>query len=62
MKKSPEYSPERRERLVRMVVEQRPQYPSQWSTIVSIAGKSGMTAQTLLNSVRPRVIRASEPA
>lgn len=45
-----------------MVVEQRPQYPSQWSTIVSIAGKSGMTAQTLLNSVRPRVIRASEPA
>jgi transposase-like protein len=52
MKKSPKYSPELRERLVRMVAEQRAEHPSQWAAIVSIAGKSGMTAQTLLNWVR----------
>ncbi len=52
MKKSPKYSPELRERLVRMVAEQRPEHPSQWAAVVSIAGKSGMTPQTLLNWVR----------
>ena len=52
MRKSPKYSPEVRERLVRMVAEQRPEYPSQWAAVVSIAAKSGMTPQTLLNWVR----------
>ena len=52
MKKSPKYSPEMRERLVRLVVEQRPEHPSQWATVVSVAGKAGMTPQTLLNWVK----------
>ncbi len=42
MKKSPKYSPEVRERSVRLVVEQRPEHPSQWATVVSVAGKAGV--------------------
>ena len=52
MKKSSKYSPELRERLVRLVVEQRPEHPSQWAAVVSMAGKAGMTPQTLLNWVK----------
>ncbi len=52
MRKSPKYSPEVRERLVRLVVEQRQEHPSQWATVVSVAGKAGMTPQTLLNWVK----------
>ncbi len=52
MKKSPKFSPEVRERAVRMVAEHRAEYPSQWAAVVPIAGKLGMTPQTLLNWVR----------
>ena len=52
MRKSSKYSPEVRERLVRLVVEQRQEHPSQWATVVSVAGKAGMTPQTLLNWVK----------
>ena len=51
MKKSPKFSPEVRERAVRMVAEARGEYPSQWATIESIAAKIGCTAQTLSNWV-----------
>jgi transposase len=43
------FSPEVRERAVRMVMDHRDEYASQWSAIVSIAGKIGCTAQTLHN-------------
>jgi transposase len=46
MKKS-RFSPEVRERSVRMVFEQREQHASQWAAIESIAGKIGCSAQTL---------------
>ena len=46
------FSPEVRERAVRMVGEHRGEHPSQWAAIVSIAGKIGCTAQTLSNWVR----------
>ena len=46
------YSPEGRERAVRLVLERRSDYPSQWAAIVSIAGKIGCTAETLRNWVR----------
>ncbi len=41
------YSPEVRERAVRLVIEQRSQYPSLWATICSIASKMGCTPETL---------------
>jgi transposase-like protein len=47
--KSPKFSPEVRERAVRMVMEHRGEHASEWSAIVSIAAKIGCTAQTLSN-------------
>jgi len=52
MRKSVRFSPEVRERAVRMVFEHRAEYESQWAAVVSISGKIGCTAQTLLNWVR----------
>lgn len=52
MRKSVKFSPEVRERAVRLVFEQRGEHESQWAAIVSIAGKIGATPQTLLNWVR----------
>ena len=52
MKKTANYSPEVRERAVRMVVEHRAEHESQWAAVVSIAGKIGCTAQTLHTWVR----------
>ena len=52
MRKSVKFSPEIRERAVRMVFEHRGEYESQWAAVVSIAGKIGSTPQTLLNWVR----------
>jgi transposase len=52
MKKSVKFSPEVRERAVRMVLEHRGEYESQWAAVVSIAAKIGSTPQTLLNWVR----------
>ena len=52
MKRTTKFSPEVRERSVRMVFEQRGDHPSQWSAIESIAPKIGCTSQTLLNWVR----------
>lgn len=40
-KKSEQFSPETRERAVRLVFDSREQYASQWAAIESIAGKIG---------------------
>ena len=52
MKKPVKFSPEVRERAVRMVVEAQGQYGSQWAAIESIAAKIGCTAETLRRWVR----------
>jgi len=46
------YSPEVRERAVRMVWEHESEHASQWAAISSIAGKMGCTAETLRKWVR----------
>jgi len=45
-------SPEVRERAVRMYFDHRPEYPSEWAAITGIAGKLGMTPETLRKWVR----------
>ena len=45
--KAPKYSPEVRERAVRMVLTSEHEHPSRWSAIVSIASKIGCTPETL---------------
>ena len=46
------YSPEVRERAVRLVQEHRGDYPSQWATIESIAPKIGCSSATLSEWVK----------
>ncbi|MCQ3008703.1 IS3 family transposase, partial [Pseudomonas savastanoi] len=46
MKKLPKYSPELRERAIRMVFEHLPEYESQWATLSAIAPKIGCTPET----------------
>ncbi len=46
------YPQEIRERAVRMVIEQRKEYPSEWAAVSSIAGKFGMTPETLRQWLR----------
>jgi transposase len=48
----PKYSPEVRERAVRMVQEHRGEYPSLWAAIESIAPKIGCVPPTLHGWVR----------
>ena len=52
MKTQKRYSPEIRERAVRMVLEQQKEHSSQWATIQSIASKIGCTHETLRRWVR----------
>jgi transposase-like protein len=49
---SKRYSPEVRERAVRMVREHESEHDSQWAAICSIAEKIGCSAETLRNWVR----------
>lgn len=51
-KRIPPYSPEVRERAVRMVLEHQGEHASQWSAISSIAAKIGCSGETLRNWIR----------
>jgi transposase len=58
MTKSKQFSPEVRERAVRMVQEHRGEYPSLWAAVESIAPKIGCVPQTLLTWVQRHEIDA----
>ena len=51
-KKPSKFSPEVRERAVRLVREQRIEHPSMWAAIESIAPMIGCTPQTLLEWIK----------
>jgi transposase len=52
MPRNTRYSPEVRERAVRMLVEHRGEYPSEWAAMTAISAKLGMTPETLRIWVR----------
>src|SRR5262245_28410501 len=52
MTRASQFSPEVRERAVRMVLEHADKHESQWAAISSIAEKIGCTAETLRKWVR----------
>ena len=58
MNKSNKFSPEVRERAVRMVQEHRGEYPSLWAVVESIAPKIGCVPQTLLEWVKRQEVDA----
>lgn len=60
MNKSNKFSPEVRERAVRLVQEHRGEYPSLWAAVESIAPKIGCVPQTLLEWVKRTEIDAGE--
>ena len=60
MNKSNKFSPEIRERAVRLVQEHRGEYPSLWAAVESIAPKIGCVSQTLLEWVKRAEIDAGE--
>ena len=52
MARPSKFSPELRERAVRLVVEHTPEHRSQWAAIRSVAEKIGCTAEALRRWVR----------
>lgn len=52
MNKTSKFSPEVKERAVRMVLEHRQDYPSIWAAVESIAPKIGCVPSTLLEWVK----------
>jgi transposase-like protein len=50
------YDPEMRARAVRLVLEHREDYPSEWAAITAVSKRLGMNAETLRNWIRQQQI------
>ena len=46
------YDPETRAKAVRLVLEHRDDYPSEWAAITAVSKRLGMTAETLRSWIR----------
>ncbi len=56
------YPPEQRAKAVRLVIEAAPSYPSQWAAIESVAGKIGVSSETLRKWVRQAEVDGGQRA
>lgn len=50
------YDPETRAKAVRLVLEHREDYPSEWAAITAVSKRLGMNAETLRNWIRKQQI------
>src|SRR5260370_26379389 len=50
------YDPERRAKAVRLVLEHRDDYPSEWAAITAVSKRLGMNAETLRNWIRQKQV------
>jgi transposase-like protein len=56
------FSPEVRERAVRLVLDNEAQHPSRWQSVMSIAAKIGCTPQTLNDWVKKAEVDSGQRA
>ena len=50
------YDPETRAKAVRLVLEHRDDYPSEWAAITAVSKRLGMNAETLRNWIRQKQV------
>ena len=55
------FTPEIRDRAIRMVIEQQSKHNSQWAAIESIAEKIGCSPQTLHSWIKKREVANTDP-
>jgi transposase len=56
------YDPETRAKAVRLVLEHRDDYPSEWAAITAVSKRLGMNAETLRNWIRQQTIEILKAA
>jgi transposase len=50
------YDPETRAKAVRLVLDHRDDYPSEWAAITAVSKRLGMTAETLRSWIRQQQV------